>query len=246
MASQLLTRQQLLAELAIDAKRLAQWLKAGLPCQGKGKSQRFDAEKVLTWLLDKGFAQKDSAAGIPSGPICTTRAEAARALGVDIRTLAEWLNDPSFPGKAGSPGRSDGNFPIGEIQTWRAAKFANATGGNEELTKLRVEQLQTKVEREKLELSRELGTIIDAEDVRNLIEASINTAKSILDQLPEQILANLPGKLPKELKRQIRDLCTRKVHEAYEALEGMSTDEDEEEARPAAATAPAAKRTKKR
>jgi phage terminase Nu1 subunit (DNA packaging protein) len=246
VASQLLTRKQLLAALpGTDAKRLAKWIKSGLPVRGKGAKERFDPEAVERWLIENDQA-KPASAPAPTGRVCTTRAAAAAELGVDIRTLAEWLNDPTFPGKAGSPGRSDGHFPLDEIRTWRSAKFENAPGGNDELGRLRILQLQTKVEREQLELARELGRIVDVEDVRNLLEAGVATAKSILDQLPEQVLANLPGKLSKEIKNKIRELAQSKIEQAYTVLESLSR-EDEEEVEPEPKPAePAPKRTKRK
>lgn len=233
----MLTAAELREDLNIDAATLRRWLKDGLPTKGKGAKQRFDAEAVAKWLLETGNAKPLPAA--PAEKVCTTRADAANEIGVNLRTLAEWLNDPTFPGKAGSPGRADSYFPIDQIRAWRAAKFGTAGGGNDELTQLRAARLRTQVEREQLELARELGSIVDFDDVRNLLENGVATAKSILDQLPEQILANLPGKLDKAIKAKIRELIQTKLEQAYDILEGLSR-EDEEDQPPPAEASPAA------
>jgi phage terminase Nu1 subunit (DNA packaging protein) len=236
VTSKLLTANQLCKELKIDAKKLAGFVKAGLPHKGKGKAQRFDGDAVIEWLVAKGYAQPPA----PAGPVAATIAEAAEVLGVHRRTLAEWCNDPTFPGTPGPPGRREGHFPIDEIKAWQARNFpAGGGSSSNELAELKAAKLRVQVEREQLEFAKELNAIVELDDVRNLIESAINTAKSIFDEFPEQCVASMPGNLDKKLKNKIRELAERKKNEAYEMLAAMFHDDDDEESEEPAADAPA-------
>jgi len=100
---------ELKAELAISEPQLRDWIREGMPTISR-KPRRFDEASVHKWLLETGKLEPEP---IPE-QIATTRAELALLLNVNTRTVAEWLNDPDFPGHAGQPGRANGYFPVGQ------------------------------------------------------------------------------------------------------------------------------------
>jgi hypothetical protein len=134
----MLTAGELRKRFGFSADKLDRLIKQGLPVKGKGAKRQFDARKVAAWLKAQPKTERrkdgETAKTKPPAPqrsspeqspaiTAATIAEAAGHLKVAPRTLAGWLTDPSFPGKAGSPGKADGYFPIAEIQRWHLATF---------------------------------------------------------------------------------------------------------------------------
>ena len=74
---------ELIAELGATRKQLAEWIKAGLPYTREGRARAFDPRKVSDWLLSRGFAKKVN--------VVATKAEVAKELGVNLRTVGTWL-----------------------------------------------------------------------------------------------------------------------------------------------------------
>lgn len=217
-----LTAAELQAELAIDAKQLAAWVREGLPRTGRGKSARFDPAAVAAWLTEQGHAEPSAPAGDlpnpqPPAAIATTRAEAALFLGVNLRTLAGWLTDPTFPGKAGSPGRTDGYFPLDQINAWRAARFGldhRSTAQTDETAAVKLKKALIEIDREQYEFEKELATILDFETIARANERGIATAKAQLEQLADMVDARLPAAAGRKTRKAIR----RAVLECVEAV----------------------------
>lgn len=243
-----LTAKELCAKLGIDARRLGQFVKDGLPCAGRGRKRTFVPAAVAAWLQTTGRAQP---APVPS-QVVTTRGEAALLLDVNLRTLATWLNDPSFPGKAGSPGRQDGYFPISEIRAWRSAMHGgdhrSDAAATEQIAAARLRRLQLEAERDHFELERDIGSILDFEATARLQERAIAIAQTQLDQIVERAIARLPAKTPRRIRRIVRQAIQQGVTSACDALaEAIAGDADEAEdvaddAGAAAAVSPDARR----
>lgn len=231
----MLTANQLCEQLGITTERLKRWVNEGLPyiTNGRGKPRTFDGEAVAVWLVSNGKAKPaapEKPAEMPS-QVCTTRHAAAQALGVNARTLANWLTDPTFPGKAGSPGRQDGYFPLVEIEAWRQERFGveskNGEGG--ELTALRARKLQLEIDQMHVSFEKECGTILDAHDVAAWLERHISTAKTILDSMPDKIEAKLPQGITPKIRAKIRAAIEQTIAEACESIAAASMEEDEAE-----------------
>jgi len=231
-----LTSKELSAKLGIDARQLGRFVKDGLPHTGRGRKRRFEPAAVAAWLQQTGRAQPAPQAALPS-QIVTTRSEAAHLLRVNLRTLATWLNDPTFPGKAGSPGRQDGYFPISEIRAWRSATrggdHRSDAAATEQIAAARLRRLVLEAERDHFELERDIGNILDAEETARLMERSIATAQTQLDQIVERALARLPGKTPRRIRRIVRQAIQEGITSACDALaEAIAGDADEAEDAP--------------
>jgi len=228
-----LTAKELSAKLGIDARQLGRFVKDGLPHTGRGRKRRFDPGAVAAWLQQTGRAQP---APLPS-QIATTKAEAAVLCGVSLRVMGDWLCDPTFPGKAGSPGRQDGYFPIAEIRAWRSATrggdHRSDAAATEQIAAARLRRLVLEAERDHFELERDIGNILDFEETARLQERSIATAQTQLDQIVERALARLPGKTPRRIRRIVRQSIQEGIRAACDALaEAIAGDRDEAEDAP--------------
>lgn len=225
----MLTAHQLCRRLSIDKKRLQEWLDQGLPCELQGRRRMFDPAAVAAWLQQTGKAAPTSAQ--PAGAIVTTRAEAANLLGVNLRTLATWLTDPTFPGKPGSPGRQDGHFPIAEINAWRALRLgedARPAGRASEEASAKLRKTLIQCDREQFEFERELRTILDYEATARLIERVIATAQALREQLPDKIDSRLPAKLGPKTRKRIRRAVLEVLAEDAQVLSEMAAGDTDE------------------
>jgi hypothetical protein len=234
-----LTAKELCAKLGIDARQLGRFVKDGLPHTGRGRKRHFDPAAVAAWLQQTGRAQP---APLPS-QVATTKAEAAVLCGVSLRVFGDWLTDPTFPGKAGSPGRQDGYFPIAEIRAWRSATrggdHRSDAAATEQIAAARLRRLVLEAERDHFELERDIGNILDFEATARLQERSIATAQTQLDQIVERALARLPGKTPRRIRRIVRQAIQEGIRSACDALsEAIDADEAEDTADEAAADPP--------
>lgn len=240
----MLTTKQLCERLGISARKLKTWCDEGLPFTlgGKnGRQKQFEPLTVRQWMLANGKAtleQAEQQAQQPANPpdqIATTRDEAARLLGVDLRTLARYLKEPDFPGRAGSPGRRDGYFPIGAIEVWKAARFGGdgrSAAADREMAEKKMSRLDIQISRERLELERELGSICDVEEQARFYERQIATLKAILAELPDKIEAQLPPKVGRKFRQRLRRIVEQNHADALSTLaeiaEGDSDPTDEE------------------
>lgn len=227
----MLTAPQLQKKLGITKRRLERWRKEGLPSRMKNRKRMFDPVVVAAWIEQNGKGRRETA-GLPvfekgagecgSRTVATTRNEAAQALGVSLRTLAEWLNDPSFPGKPGSPGRQDGYFPLAEITAWRQTKFGGdgrSKGGDAgQLAEKRARRLDLQNDLLQVEVEKSLGSILDAEEMAGFLERHVGVAKTILEQLADKVDTRLPAKLDTKTRAVIRAAVDETVTEAFNAV----------------------------
>jgi predicted DNA-binding transcriptional regulator AlpA len=216
--------------LSVTPATLRAWIKAGLPCKGKGRDRVFEPAAVEQWLLDTGRAEKPAAPS-PAGVVACTMAEAALLLGVSKRVFADWATEPAFPGKPGTTGKRDGYFPIAEIEAWRASRFgADARSGAADDGERAVRRQMLEIDRDRklAELERDvLGTLIDAEETTRFIAFVVATAKGVLQELPDRVLARLPGKLPMKLRKLIRKVVLTVVRETLEHLTQLVKGDDD-------------------
>lgn len=215
--------------LGIKPAKLRKWIKEGLPCKRRGRSTTFDAAAVEQWLLDTGRAQKE-AAPPPAGVVARTIAEAAKLCDVSSRVFADWLKQPAFPGKPGSPGRRDGYFPIAEIEAWRVVRFGadGRSGAVDDGEKaVRREILEIDRDRKRAELERDvLGSLIDAEQNSQFIAFICATAKGVLQELPDRLLAKFAG-MSEKRRRFIRRETRKVVREVLEIFAQLVKGDDD-------------------
>lgn len=221
---------ELQATLGITLAKLRELIKAGLPHKGRGKARVFEPAAVEQWLLATGRAEK-AVAPSPAGLVARTIVEAAQLLAVAPRNFANWIKEPGFPGKPGTTGKRDGYFPIAEIENWRAARFGSdgRSGSTDDGERaVRREMLEIDRDRKLAELERDvLGTLIDAEETTRFIAFVIATAKSVLQELPDRVLAGMPSKISAGLRKVIRKVVLSVVRETLEHLSQLIKGDDD-------------------
>lgn len=232
----MLTSQQLCKKLGITKQRLDRWRREGLPSEMQGRRRMFDPAAVAEWIQQSGKAKREhqeSAGEAGARTVATTKSEAAQALGVSLRTLGDWLNDPSFPGKAGAPGRQDGYFPLAEIAAWRISKFGadgRSRGDAGDLSELRARKLQLEIDQLQVEYEKACGSILDADETADFLERHVSVVKTVLEQLADKIETRLPADVPAKVKAKIRKVVDDTVTEACNAIaettrEGLDDDD---------------------
>jgi len=220
-------------QLGITQPALSRLVAAGLPHANNGKRKEFDAHTVARWLLDTGRAIPADSPDV-DGPACAiarTRREVADHFGVNLRTVAEWIDDTTFPGRSGNRGRRDGYFPLDEIAEWIAVRDSLRRGGPRvDLSghDLRDEMLSLKIQRERRRLEQEEGELAPIADMIGLVARQISTAKQILDSLPEKAARALPESLPRKTRAAITERIRREIVAIEELLsEAMEGDTDD-------------------
>lgn len=175
------------------------------------------------------------AAPVASEVVAKTRAEAARLLDVDVRTLSEWATDPSFPGKAGTAGQRNGHFPIEAIKQWRDLKLGtgNATRAPDDpAVQLRLRKLAAETAKREVELERECAKLIDREAIEDFVVSQISTARSLLEELPDLLVDKIPTRMAK-LRRMARRVARDVVASVLQSLADLSLgdpdDDDDDE-----------------
>lgn len=173
-------------------------------------------------LQNAGIAGGEKTTNAAAGTVAKTKNEAAKLLKIHVRTLGEWLLEPGFPGKAGTTGKQDGHFPIAAIQRWHAARTGSdgrSTAIDEVELSTRREMLQIDRDRKLAELERDtLGTLIDAEEVTRFVTFVISNSKQVLQELPDRIIARLPGGMSPKARKVIRQVAAMVTRETLENL----------------------------
>jgi hypothetical protein len=164
----------------------------------------------------------------------TTQSAAAKALGIDRRTLIEWAQRPGFPD-------TSKGWDADDIRQW-----ANGFGlgqqrrpkdDKDELYRVHLRRETAAAEREELKLQRELGRILDVDDVRRLLERVVNTTKAVLQSLPDRLEQNLSALIDPTTKTRHREAITEVLRDSFAMIEQLlkgdeDPDDEEEEEKP--------------
>lgn len=204
----MLTYTDLRKSLGVSKQRLDRWLREGLPFVLEKKQKKFDPLEVRKWLITNKKVQQPPHS-TPASPkqVATTRGEAAKLLGVTTRTFAEWITLEGFPGKSGGPGRQDGVFPIDAIQAWRQARFGGdgrSSSDDEKLREARYRKLAIQTDREQVEFEKDLGYILDAQEMADFLARHASMTKAMLEQMADKVETRLPENLPAAIRAKIR------------------------------------------
>ena len=161
--------------------------------------------------------------------VVPTIAEAAKRIGVHERTLKTWL-------ARGAPGRA-GAYDLAAIAVWHEATIGPID--DEELSeqaKWRARREAASAQLEELKLEQRRGHLVDVDLAARHYARHIAEAKVLLEQLPDQLLAQCPTKLPKAAKKVYRQSIQRALAEIMTTLAagveerpGADPAEDEEE-----------------
>lgn len=200
-----------------------------MPKRKKAEPSSCSDESLLSFASDEERAEIAAllreidgdrpAVASDDGRVCTTMAEAAVALGVTTATLDKWMADPTFPGKRGTRGRAAASFPIGEIRQWRERKYGTSRTSGDAGSESRQRKAAAEAALKELEFERRAGALIERERAEAIYVATVSTARSLLEDLPQRIAAALPATRPK-LRRKVESLARRCVLQVLDALAG--------------------------
>jgi len=183
-----LTAAELAAQLGVSAQQVAGWTRAGMPRGKRG----YDPGQVSRWLVDTGRAEKPAEDPTPD-IILRTRAEVARQFGVAERTVSTWQMETDFPGRAGSSGpNAAGCYPVRAITDWLRRRGLRGGGVAGSSTISRDRLMAARAEREELELAKDRGELIEAEEVARFFARTNAGAAVLLGQMVDRAAARLP------------------------------------------------------
>lgn len=223
--------------LGVTLTKLEEWRGKGLPCRKVKGKFRYDPFQVREWLLASGHAVVDEVntdeEDDDTSAVYKTRKEVATIFGVNTRTVAGWLEDPSFPGRAGDSRARGGNFPARAIARWLRATGKQASIPPElaedisqpasSTAKDRI--LNLRGDKAELELRRMQGELIPLSDVVSFLERVQSYAKTVLTELPYRIAARLPSETEDRLRTIVHTETERTIDEVLDEL-SRKIDED--------------------
>ena len=142
-------------------------------------------------LLDE-IEQKKAAESRPASKwVATSLQEIADLFSVSLQAVKQWrIEDPPMPGEGrqGRPGRYD----IKEVIAWRWNKVRPANTTAERLRQQDIELGEIKIERQRLELAKEKGELLDRADVERWAAVTFVTLRESCMAIPEAIATSAP------------------------------------------------------
>ena len=188
----------------------------------------------VLWLKSTGKAVESKpplSQAVPDGPgVLRTKGAVAAHFGVHKRTVGEWLDVPSFPGKSGGPGKSNGRFPVEAIEAWLVSEgrtsSARPIGAQEGPHR---DLLVVKVKRAQLELAREMNEVVSVAGVERFISRVVTGAASKLEEIPDRVDAVVADVMDSDQRLRIRKMIVDVVDGVRtEIAELVTGDEDNE------------------
>lgn len=177
-----------------------------------------------------GAKPVDTPSPAPRPGVVKTQGQAAKVLGVDRRTLIDWMLKPGFP-------NSDAGFDTKAIRKWADAMGLGQAAPKRQVdpraAEARVRREIAQAAREELALQNDLKRLLDMDDVARLLERVVATAQAVLEQLPERMVQTLPATVDEDSKHRVRNAAENVLKDAYaiieQMLDGDADEEDEEE-----------------
>jgi hypothetical protein len=169
--------------------------------------------------------------------------------------MAAWAKEPGFPGRKGNGrGGSNGHYDLEAIRAWRDTAYSRPTndgGGRKaadtarqseakevldgpEIRRRRdiadIKERESKAGILELEYLSKAGRVVDREDVERFIARTIETAKAILEELPDRIEAGLPQECDTTIRELHRRVATDVVRAALGQLAELQQEGDADDA----------------
>lgn len=257
MSDDLWTSADICEALQVHRQKLTVWRKEAdpddpFPCTKIKGVYQHDPVEVKEWLLRNGKVIRD---GDPEpdppdeGPIFRTRKDVANFFNVNTRTVGAWIEDPSFPGKAGGPNQRNAHYSAKAIARWLKntgkttpippGLLAEKTSGidDEERVPARYldgdpksEWTRHRAEKTKIEVDKLRGELIAADEAVSFFRRVNGYAVTMLKGLPSRIQAALPSDTSEPVRNSVDRAAREVVTECQELMvELIEGDKDEQE-----------------
>lgn len=229
------TAKEISKRLNVSFHTLSKWREEGLPFEKVKGVFQYDPVCVASWLLETGKATREGQSPKTDdvGPVMTKIRECAVFFGVHERTVKGWLQDPSFPGRAGKrgdPNTAKGHFPAKSIAIWLqqsgkrskvqipvSLQLPDATTQPVQPT-ARDRLVDVKTEQAMLELKRMQGKMVDAEEALAFYRRTNAYAVTVLKSLPSQLQSALPANVDERTRAAIYQVALKVVNQARKML----------------------------
>lgn len=192
-----------------------------------------ELELVLAELTPEESSTVRSLLGSPKEPqpvnppveVFRTRAEVAEHFGVNVRTVAEWQKDKTFPGVPGAPGIRAGYYPKEEIEKWLAERTTVSDASSEINQQLKLEKLQ----KLQLENSEAAGRLIDRVAVEQWVARKAALARQRLSTLEPILMAAVPADVDDRVRETLAADIRRIIDLAlFELASDYGSDSEDE------------------
>jgi phage terminase Nu1 subunit (DNA packaging protein) len=195
-----MTRHELLQRPGVTPRKLARWIREGLPHVRRGRAYHFEPAAVRDWLLAHGYAT--------AGRVVHTLADVGAHFHKSTRAVGYWRAE-------GMPCRDNPRrYDLDAIAEWLEQRgLARSDEDRERAETARIER-----ETKQLKLDQLRRTVVPLEPIRRLWIRHVNEAHVILDQVPDRVLAELPPATPGKTRQAIRKAAQRIVDTSCQAL----------------------------
>lgn len=211
------TSKDLAKIIGTTPQRIGSWIRLGMPTVGRNGVYQVDIEAAIQWAIDNGKIEQVEDAPKVSR-VVANRCEVAQHFGVNEHTVSVWQRRPGFPGRAATPGRRDGYYPLDEIETWReesilqndpATRDTNGTTHDDSVKAGRSRLLKIQCDERELRLAEKRGELIPVATATSCLERLVNQSGAIIDELPDRVLSCLPSDLSESARKAVRDTVSQ-------------------------------------
>ena len=199
-----MTSDELAKALGVNRHRVGLWVKRGMPHNRAGRVYVFDDEAVRAWLLKEGIVEAENVVG--------SHGDVANHFGVSERTVMYWKNK----GMPGEPGY----FNLDAIKLWREEQ-GQGSGQSPATSQAREELIEIERDTKAIRLQILRGNLVELDQVRRLFIRHVHEAKAVMERIPDAVLAELPVKTTRRIKRRIRGKVTGLLDDSCELLADM-------------------------
>ena len=229
--------KQLCTKCKINERELAAWVARGLPrTKDKGKWS-YNEREVARWIRQQAQTAKQAAASTPTpaapaAAIGPTAATVHQCLGmmrergfvISERVFRSRMTEHDFPGKPGTPGLQDGDFPVDAIITWLGGGKAAAAKTNA-IEGPRSRLIEARARKEEIELAKLERQIVQRDQAEATLARVMAVLKTACDAIPDLVVASLPD----EVKPRARSDVEENLRKAFEVIADVIAEDAEED-----------------
>ena len=223
---------QLCTKCKIDKKTLEAWCAQGLPRQKLRGKWVYEEREVARWIRQQARQQR---AG-PEPPDNKTEPTAAtvhqclrmmreKGFVISERIFRSRMTEPDFPGKPGTAGKQDGDFPVDRIIAWLGGGRSAGDSKTNSIEGPRARLLEARARKEEIELAKLERQIVERDRAEATIARVMAVLKTACDAIPDLVVSSLP----EEIKPRARADVEENLRKAFEVIADVIAEDEEEE-----------------